>query len=304
MKSYRLQKLNERFTQEGVQGLFDWAARWMYWNGGGVHVARAIGRAPKKFGVRNPIVVYQMGKVGSSSVFHSLVDLKLDVPVYHLHILEDFDEMAYIVSHVDPNREVAPRMLETGRAIRREMAENPQQGWNFISLVRLPIPRQISAFFESAIFIFPKFQERMNAGNLHGDELADFFLYQFKEEWPLWWFEKQMHQPFGIDVYATLFDKARGYQLYKHNNVHLLLMRLEDLNRVAGAAMDEFFHIPNFQLTNKNVGEQKFYRELYREFLDALKLPSAYVDKWHNSRYAKHFYTPQELEASIARWVR
>ena len=34
-----------------------------------------------------PIVIYQMGKVGSSSVYSSLKALKLDNPVYHVHFL-------------------------------------------------------------------------------------------------------------------------------------------------------------------------------------------------------------------------
>ena len=36
---------------------------------------------------KTPIVVYQMGKVGSSTIVASLHTLKLDSPIYHIHTL-------------------------------------------------------------------------------------------------------------------------------------------------------------------------------------------------------------------------
>ena len=48
----------------------------------------------KVYGVREPIIVYQMGKVGSSSMYWSLDALRLNVPVYHLHFLNDADTVA------------------------------------------------------------------------------------------------------------------------------------------------------------------------------------------------------------------
>lgn len=294
---------NNTAAAEPPKSFSQWATNWLYWNGGGAKIATALGRPPKKFGIRNPIVVYQMGKVGSSSVFYGLTALKLDVPVYHLHILNDFDEMEDIMRHVDPDRDVGPRMLNKGRQVRAEMAEQPRQMWDFISLVRQPIPRQLSAFFESATFIFPNFEERLKSQDLTVPELVDFFLNEYLDEWPLWWFEKQMQAPFGIDVYATPFDRARGYQFYRHGNVRMLLMRLEDLNRVAAPAMSDFLKIPNFQLVHTNVGETKYYSELYREFLKQVRLPSAYVEKWNGSRVARHFYSEQELAAGVVRWT-
>ena len=35
----------------------------------------------------SPLLIYQMGKVGSSTVQASLRSLKLDMPIYHTHIL-------------------------------------------------------------------------------------------------------------------------------------------------------------------------------------------------------------------------
>ncbi len=304
MKSFRLQKLNERLTQEGVQGVFDWAARWMYWNGGGVHVARTLGRAPKKFGIRNPIVVYQMGKVGSTSVYYSLKRLELGVPLYHLHYLNELDYMAEVSQRRTPAQAAqALQLIKVAKEVRAEMARHPNKKWNFISLTRLPVPRLISAFFENIENHFPNPVERYERGELGISEVTDYFVHRFGDHTPRGWFQRQLQEPFGLDVYAVPFDKTRGYQIYHHQNLSLLLVRLEDLNQVATQAMYDFLGIPEFRLVNRNVGETKRTGNIHGDFLKALCLPRDWVTEWHSTQYAQHFYTPQELEQSIASWV-
>ena len=79
-------------------------------------------------------------------------------------------------------------------------------------------------------------------------------------------------------------------------------MRLEDLNRCAPEALREFFGPDRIVPDSKNIGGAKVYGELYRDFVAQLRLPEEYIQEMHSTRYARHFYTPLELEASVTRW--
>lgn len=286
----------------GVAGFTQWAYRWLYWNAGLRHLAKPLGVGMKKYGIQDPIIVYQMGKVGSTTVYISLKRLQLDVPLYHLHFLSDLDKMQGVVQ-AQVNHTIALQLNETARKIRREMEQSPQRKWNLIALTRTPVPRLISVFFQNLGNYFPEAAARYQAGALPLDEVTNYFIYRFREGWAENWFDRQMKEPFGLDVFAESFDRERGYQIYTHNSLRLLVLRLEDLNAVGPAAMHEFLNIPDFSVRNRNVGEGKPTGTLYRDFIATLRLPPARIQELHSSRYAQHFYTPQELEASIARWV-
>src|SRR5258708_39936699 len=102
MMATRWEKLNRRLSAGGIGDLPGWAANWIYWNtqlyrlpgAPGVRAQIKYRQARKKFNIDTPIIVFQMGKVGSSSVYDALNDLDLDVPVYHAHVLNRFDVYA------------------------------------------------------------------------------------------------------------------------------------------------------------------------------------------------------------------
>jgi hypothetical protein len=310
----RFAKISDRLAREGWLALPRWAARWVYWNAQLYRVeqffdrerwrmAYKTRRRHKKYGIQNPIVVYQMGKVGSQSVYHSLRALDLDVPVYHLHTLNHLDEYEAEVRQRFANPQPYLEALAYGRKIRAEFEAAHWQTWDLISLVRAPVPRAISEFFQNIETFFPDFSARVAHHRISVQELHDFFLTQFQDTSPQTWFDHQVRELFGLDVYATPFDRARGYQIYQSARVRLLLMRLENLNTCAAHAMHAFLGLENFVLQKSNASSAKEYAALYQTFLDTLRLPDAFVAKMHSTRYARHFYTPEELNASVARWT-
>ena len=278
-------------------------ARWVYWNTGIRPLADRLGVKPKKFGISQPIIVFQVGKVGSTSMYASLRRLKLDVPVYHQHFLRNLEmlEMWSQQTLDDPSAEL--KMLDNSRELNAMLARKHPPRFNIISLVRAPIPRCISNFFHYVNVRIPNFDERYKANQLTGAEVADFFVNQYKDDMHDIWFDERIKDVFGLDVYAKGFPKERGYQIFERDNVRLLLLRMEDLNRCAPDAMRDYLNVSNFHLVRANVAEDKTYGALYKDFMSALRLPPAYVAAAHDRRYSKHFYTPQELAASVAPWV-
>ena len=308
-------KLRELFATEGMFGTGLWALNSLLWKTRLYYALPAplaeelqerfrFAQRVKKYGIAEPILVYQMGKVGSMSVYRSLRALRLNVPVYHLHYLNEMSKNIEWLNARNGNDTRTLQRNALGQKLNRELARRAAPRYNLISLVRAPIPHAVSAFCHRLDLHFPNLDARLASQSLETHELTDYFISNFQDTVLLEWFDRQVKDVFGIDVYAQPFDRERGYQIYEASRARLLLIRLEDLNRVATVALREFLNIPDFVLKRANAGEDNRFGEFYKNMVAALNLPADYVAREHSTRYAEHFYTPQELEASIAPWVR
>jgi hypothetical protein len=111
-----------------------------------------------------------------------------------------------------------------------------------------------------------------------------------------------MKSVFDIDVFNCDFPKSKGYKVYRANHADLLLMRLEDMNARISEAFKAFLDIDSFTLLDSNVSSQKDYRRVYQEFINSIILPDAYIEKMYNSKYARHFYSNEELNEFKKKW--
>ena len=61
--------------------------------------------------------------------------------------------------------------------------------------------------------------------------------------------------------------------------------------------------LDNFALVESNTADDKSYADLYAAFRRELTLPEPYLDRVYGSRFARHFYTPDELAAFRRKWL-
>jgi Putative capsular polysaccharide synthesis protein len=246
-------------------------------------------------GVGAPIIVYQMGKVGSSSVYEGLLNLHLDAPVHHCHFLNYLDEMEELIVRTRPSPRESLEQVAKARDLKQRLDANRNGTWNIISLVRTPVRRNVSAFFENLNEYFPGAEERFARDELTLDEIEETFLSQYDHDAPRYWFDSQVQPVFGIDVYAEAFPRERGYQVFEGAQARMLVLRMEDLERVASKAISEFLGVPQFRLSRANDAEEKSYGDIYHAFLSAVALPERYYAEMHSLKYSKHFYSEAEL---------
>ena len=256
---------------------------------------------------RDPVICFQMGKVGSMTVFHSLKtafdELALDVPIHHVHRLNNLEKREEDVRKKRKNPEATLGHLMLCKALRKTINENPGQRWNIISMVRDPVSRNVAAFFHNLHEFVPDWLERYSCGDLDTEKLVGMFLEFHGHDAVENWFDEQMKMVFGIDVFAAPFTKEKGYNIYREQGRNpLLVIRLENLNYCAALAMREFLGIKNFALVNTNIGEDKKYSEPYKAFKKNARLPLEYVRRICDTKVARHFYTDEELEAFAGRW--
>ena len=256
-----------------------------------------------------PVIIFQPGKVGSSSVHASLqktyAEFGISVPVYHAHVLENIDKrIEYITKHRTAPANSIKKLLES-KELGERIKEHPEQVWNVINLVREPVAMKVSALFQVLHEYIPDWENRLKQDKLSMDEL-DEILYKKQELGTSGlelWYDNQIKALWGIDVFKEPFSKENGYQIYRRENVNLIILRLEDLNRVAEKAFDDFLGIKDFRIISVNVGEEKSYAELYQKFKQRA-LPAHYVDEVYKTRFARHFYSDSEIEQFRQKWTK
>ncbi len=217
------------------------------------------------------ILIYQMGKVGSSSLYKSIQ--YYNRYVLQCHVLEDISVQEYDLQKL--------LNLKFGK---------------IITLVRDPVARRISEMWENMLS-----RTRYSAAA----DFKEVEEYYFKEGF--WkgdreWFDEQLKSVFQIDVFRYPFDTEKGYTIIKEGNIELLLMKMEKLNDLE-KVIGEFLDIDSFHVRNANVGNQKTYRFALKEYKKTFSLSEKELnDLYRKSDYMKHFYSEQERNEFYMKW--
>jgi len=254
------------------------------------------------------MIIYQPGKVGSSTVLaslnHSLHSAATEAAIYHAHYLNNLDQMEADIKSKFPNPQQSLDKLAIDKELRRKIDENPNQRWNVISLTREPVAKTISTVFEMLDVIFPEWKAKYQAGEWDLYEMQDTIVKRYvigpgRGDW----YDTQMKPVFDIDVYSQPFPHQQGYEIYHgKNNSRLLLLRLEDLNRVGQKVLGHFLNVKEFHLVQANASEKKEYSDLYREF-KKIPLPASFLESMYASMYARHFYSDEEINGFYQKWI-
>ncbi len=243
-----------------------------------------------------------MGKVGSATVYSSLRSIDLRRPVHHAHLLNQLDENSEHVRRRYSEPAATLAQIEKGRRLRKRILRS-RQTWHVISLVRDPVQRNVSAFFQNLTEVIPDVYERSARDEIAVADIRDAFLNRYDHSPPLDWFQTQLEPLFGIDVFATHFDTEKGFATYETQTTKLLVIRLEDLAVCGEAAIREFLGLESFALVNTNMSREKRYNDLYAAFERSVTLPPSYLARMYGSPLARHFYTDEEIDGFKRRWA-
>ncbi len=234
----------------------------------------------KSIVTHTPIIVYQMGKVGSMSIYNSLKE-QYQGTVLHRHVLNTVDDWQ--------DGFLFQLVVEKGLPLR------------LISLMRDPVGRDISAFFQNfEVITGIKPQDSKYAQS----ELNTIYFTSPKmdHDVPVTWFNDNIKKHFGIDIYAEPFNKEEGWAMFKKGNIELLLLKAEISDVKKAALVKDFTGIKGFKLTASNIGEDKDYATMYTSFKKEIQFPHGYLDKLYTSAEIRYFYTEDEIKGMREKW--
>lgn len=260
--------------------------------------------------IGKPLLLFQMGKVGSQTVEQTLVNLKLKRTIFHFHwlspeMLKFTLDKSEFLGRAYPGRDY----WESIYVKESILPSLSTQGVDVITLTREPIARNLSAFFYSWGYWYPDMLEKFSDLNNYPEakqDVTNHFVEKFHHQRTLDWFDTDLAPYYGFDIYQEEFHPEKGYQIYRTPEINLLIIRLEDLNRCLQLALEEFFgaSYPDYKMKTKNLSQSREYNHLYKDFLNNTNLPQDYVDYIYNSRYARFFYTERELDSFKDRWIK
>lgn len=136
------------------------------------------------------------------------------------------------------------------------------------------------------------------------DDLIDVFLEEEEPRDFLTRFDREMQRVSAINVFSRPFPVEWGFDTFHNGRFSLLLLRLESLDLCGEQALKEFLGIPKARLKRFSEEAGRWYEDAYREFKARLVLPDTYLDGIYDSKFARHFYAPDELKAFRARWSK
>ena len=175
--------------------------------------------------------------------------------------------------------------------------------------IREPIARDVSAFFTfyigRALGLFAeadlgKLEELFLTGPRHRRVSRDHTMAE--HEFTLNWFDEHLKPLTRIDVYKQPFPIDRKWQIYRRGFTRVLVYRI-DLKRSEQAKLiSRFLGIKLDDMRLENATRNKDWYEPYSRFRESVKLPERYIGRMHNSRFAKHFWSAQELKAEADKW--
>jgi hypothetical protein len=237
------------------------------------------------------IFIYQMGKVGSSS-------LEANIPnSIHIHNFYDNDPCWVNMRLHFPGYKILFKYYAF-YFIRRLFFWSRRKT-KIITVVREPHERNMSMYFQNlhswlvnAYTGYPIGRSGVKAvlGRSEGiDVLYQVYDQVFPKRYPLDWFDFEFKRLTGIDVYNHPFDRVKGYSRITTKKYDVLIFRADSIDGNIDV-VNEFCTLNLNGLKNSNDGGKKWYSTVYKEFKLGYPLSESDALLYSESKYVKHFF--------------
>jgi hypothetical protein len=228
----------------------------------------------KEYRDEKNILIYQMGKVGSTTIENSIPNS------IHLHTLYN-NPPCWIHQKIRRPGIIGQFIIEVGDFIKR-IAIKQRKNIKIISMVRNPLNRDISMFFQNLPYwyIHHVHKNQIDIREDGVEFLEEVFSESYDHNYQLEWFDKEIKRLTGIDIFNENYNTKKGYIKIKKGKYELFLFRLEDIDKALPALSD--FVGKDIILKEKNIGDKKWYASIYSEFKQKFTKKAC---KLHNKSY-------------------
>lgn len=257
------------------------------------------------------VLIYQPGKVGSSSLGSSIRKKNVHVHMLTLQYANKREE-GFLLKEYVKNLSKKEKM-------------------QIITCIREPIARDISGYYYDSDTEIGRFNYDVKVGDLlwYGDNIngekdnlpersidvkgdlhTGFSTYgnaliRYKSD-EFSWFDYEIKNIFDIDIYDYPFDKEQGYGIIRKDNIEILVLKLEKMSECE-KVIGDFVGEEDFHLVRDNEAKNKVYNYIYQEFKKNVLLDREYYDYYYNgpqTHHMEHFYTAEEMQKFRDKWSR
>ena len=250
------------------------------------------------------IYIFQMGKVGSVSILQAVLRSLAEQDKGHSQ-----EKRNTILFH-------SHRISLLSNFHRRMVLWRARLGLplKVIVPIREPIARDVSGFFHFYCQFVPEILENTSLRELEELFLADprpklnsplqpaRWALHAERLFTLTWFDKHLKPWTRIDVYKQPFPIDRKWQTYRRGFTRVLVYRNDLKLSEQTKLVSRFLGIKLNEVRLEHSSENSDYAERYSQFRESAKLPEQYIRRMHDSRFAKHFWSPKELKVAADKW--
>lgn len=248
-------------------------------------------RATYAIAIRHPVnlLVYQMGKVGSTSVQRSLYEVGLR-PL-HVHFIHS--DLTHMERFTETERDF-PLHFYIGCVLRHYLNLTTNKV-KVITLVRDPVARYVSAQFQTLDHEPIARDDPDRAVQQLQDEIRDGGKVRFD------WFEREMEPFLGVNPIYEPFDREEGYAIIQAPRAEVLVLKLERLSDLIPGVVSDFVG-RDLSVVTANRGSEKEYAEYYQEVRQRLSLSEETCEDIYGHDHVTHFYTSEEANTFAKKW--
>lgn len=243
----------------------------------------------------HPILIYQVGKVGSSAIHMAIKEHMKGFPVYQLHNIHKAQEL--LNKDVKENFKKKVHFMR-GIGLKKKIIEEPNIQWKIIIGVREPISRWISDIFENIDTRYHFLKNSDDSVNV--EKSIEFIKDSLDSEPQEKWFDDELLATFGVNVFEESFNG--NYQIIQNEKINILIYRFENMQEYIPSVIKEFLDLKNFHLPTANATSQKSTAIAYKKVKEKLKFEVNFLNKFYSRRTVSHFYTSKEIEAFKKQW--
>ena len=249
---------------------------------------------------QDPIVVFSLGKTGTTTVAEAL-QAATGRTVVKAHALSR--------TGLDIRYEKAERLgvAERPRHLWRceEIANILRSGgsWDLICGIRDPVAAAVSDHFyglqlQVAANQTPWIDDGDTAAHARAIERT------LETMWcDVDWFETELQAITDIDVYAKPFDVDRGFGVYEQDRFRAIVIRAEDLSLAGPQALADYVGLDKpLEMKSRNVGSRRDVGSDYQRFCVNPGFDPLVLDRVYRTPLARHFYSDAERAQFVKRW--
>lgn len=242
-------------------------------------------------------MIWQMGKVGSSSLLESLEDACPERPVTQVHILKP--ELR-VLGEAHARAALRWRSHQEWNQALYECILHGLRGPKVVTLVREPVARNVSAFFQNLdVYLSPVEMAALASGRIDEEFMHQAFVGRFPHDRPQVWFEYEMAGLLGVDVFAAGFNKELGYQSYDAGQLDLMVVKLERMDQALPAIGGFLGSTSPIRQRRSNVRDEQAFGEAYKSFKSSFEMPANLLGFYRGLKYSHTFYRPDEIGRSF-----
>jgi len=244
-----------------------------------LNVDRTI-EVARKFLDPDYTLIYQMGKVGSSSLHKSLPK---SIQIHSL-----YGKSPCTIRHRLFPAQYFKRILVD---VLKRFLIRRRKTINIITVVRDLNDRDVSMFFQDLpLWLLDTVKSKNTKEPWDADMnfLLDSYKNSFDHMYGMHWFDTEFRKFSNIDIFKYPFSKSEGFALISEGKFRILILLADKID--SSAAIVEKFVGEKITLLRSNESGDKWYASVYREFKSRLSSLEEIKALKKQSKIMKHFF--------------